>query len=59
MYDRMEGDMDINCGLIIDGEKTVSEMGAVILDRLIRVASGEKSKSEELGVGEDEFSPGI
>lgn len=57
MYDRMEGDMDINCGLIIDGEKTVSEMGAVILDRLIRVASGEKSKSEELGVGEDEFQP--
>ena len=57
MYDRMEGDMDINCGLIIDGEKTVSEMGAVILDKLIRVASGEKSKSEELGVGEDEFQP--
>lgn len=57
MYQRMEEDMDINCGLIIDGEKTVSEMGDLIFDMLLRIASGEKTKSELLGVGEDEFQP--
>ena len=57
MYQIMEEDMDINCGQIIDGEKTVQEMGDLIFDQLIRVASGEKTKSELLGVGEDEFQP--
>jgi altronate hydrolase len=57
MYQLMEEDMDINCGLIIDGEKTVQEMGDLIFDTLLRVASGEKTKSELLGVGEDEFQP--
>lgn len=57
MYRRMEGDMDINCGVIIDGEKNLDEMGQEIFERILRVASGEKSKSEELGVGEDEFVP--
>lgn len=57
MYNRMEDDMDINCGLIIDGEKTVQEMGDIIFEKLLRVASGEQTKSEALGVGEDEFQP--
>ena len=57
MYERMEGDMDINCGVIIDGDKTLDEMGEVIFKRILEVASGDKSKSEVLGVGEDEFVP--
>ena len=57
MYERMEGDMDINCGVIIDGDKTLDEMGEVIFKRILEVASGDKSKSEALGVGEDEFVP--
>lgn len=57
MYRRMEEDMDLNCGLIIDGEKTVQEMGDIIFEKLLRVASGEQTKSEALGVGEDEFQP--
>lgn len=57
MYERMEGDMDINCGVIIDGEKDLDEMGQIIFDAILRIASGEKSKSEQLGVGEDEFVP--
>ena len=57
MYQRMEGDMDINCGVIIDGEKDLDEMGKIIFDTILRIASGEKSKSEALGVGENEFVP--
>ncbi len=57
MFERMEEDMDINCGLIIDGERTVDEMGSEIFEKLLRVASGEKTKSELLGVGGDEFQP--
>ena len=57
MYERMKEDMDINCGQIIDGEKTIEEMGDIIFDKLLAVASGEKSRSEELGVGYDEYVP--
>lgn len=57
VFERMEDDMDINCGRIIDGDATIQQMGDIIFDRIIRLASGEASKSEALGVGEDEFQP--
>lgn len=57
MYLLMEEDMDVNCGAIVDGEKTIEEMGQEIFLQLLRIASGEKTKSEELGVGENEFVP--
>lgn len=57
MYHRMEGDMDVNCGQVVDGEKSVPEMGEEIFQAILRMASGEKSKSEALGFGEDEFVP--
>lgn len=57
MYERMIEDMDINCGTIIDGEETIEQVGERIFELLLRVASGEKSKSEALGVGDFEFVP--
>lgn len=57
MFRRMEGDMDINCGPVIDGTATLDEMGAEIFQTLLRVASGQPSKSEALGIGADEFAP--
>lgn len=57
MYERMEEDMDINCGAVIDGEKTLDEMGDIIFEKMLAVASGEASKSEDLGIGENEFVP--
>lgn len=57
MYERMIGDMDINCGPVIDGEKTLDQMGEEIFAEILAVASGKPSKSEALGVGEDEFAP--
>lgn len=57
MYRRMSDDMDINCGTIIDGEETIEEAGRRIFDLVVRVASGEQTKSELLGVGDHEFVP--
>ena len=57
MYRRMRDDMDINCGTIIDGEATVDEMGQYIFERILATASGEKTRSELLGMGENEFVP--
>lgn len=57
LFERMEDDMDMNCGIVIDGEATVQEMGQMIFDQLLRNASGEQTKSEEIGVGRVEFVP--
>ncbi|HET6486509.1 MAG TPA: altronate dehydratase family protein [Spirochaetia bacterium] len=58
LYRRMEPDMDVDCGVILDGTPLAS-VGAAIFDRILAVASGERTKSEEQGLGEDEFVPWI
>ncbi|MFM0258437.1 UxaA family hydrolase [Paraburkholderia sediminicola] len=57
MYTRMVDDMDINCGDIMDGKVTVEQKGREIFEMIIEVASGGLSKSEALGVGNEEFVP--
>ena len=57
MYQRMQDDMDINCGVTIDGGTTVEEMGERIFKVILQVASGKKTKSELHGIGDDEFVP--
>lgn len=57
LYERMTEDMDVNCGPIIDGSVSVQEKGREIFELILRVASGEATKSEALGMGNDEFVP--
>lgn len=57
LYRRLEEDMDLNCGEILDGTATIETMGRRIFERLLAVASGTPTKSEGLGVGDDEFVP--
>jgi altronate hydrolase len=57
LYERMPDDMDINCGGIADGLETVEECGQRIFEMILAVASGEQTKSEALGFGDDEFAP--
>ena len=57
MYERLKGDMDINCGVIVDGEATVEQVGQAIFEQILRVASGEQTCSEVLGLGDNEFVP--
>ena len=56
MYRRMIDDMDIDCGDIVDGVPVLTK-GQEIFDKILEVASGERSKSEELGYGDAEFVP--
>jgi altronate hydrolase len=57
MYNRLMEDMDINCGVVLDGERDVEEMGQIIFQQMLEVASGKKTKSELLGLGDQEFVP--
>ena len=50
--------MDINCGVILEGTP-LPVVGRQIFEEVIAVASGKKTKSEEAGVGEEEFAPWI
>lgn len=57
MYQRLSEDMDINCGAILDGEVDLPGMGQRIFEAILRHASGERTKSELLGLGDHEFVP--
>ena len=57
LWQRQEEDMDINCGEIIDGGATVADMGQRIFDMVLATASGNLSKSEKHGYGQNEFVP--
>ena len=56
IYEQMKEDMDINCGDVLDGV-SLEDKGKAIFDMMLKVASGQKTKSEELGYGDNEFVP--
>lgn len=56
-FQRMEEDMDVNCGPVAFGEASVQEKGREIFELILDAASGRKTKSEELGFGDEEFTP--
>ncbi|MCS0502854.1 UxaA family hydrolase [Ancylobacter mangrovi] len=56
MYSRMRDDMDIDCGEMLEGV-SLERKGREIFDTLLRVASGEPTRSEQLGYGDNEFVP--
>jgi altronate hydrolase len=56
VYERMIDDMDVNCGDILDGV-SVEQKGKEIFDKVLAVASGTHTKSEDLGYGDLEFVP--
>lgn len=57
LWQRQEEDMDINCGEIIDGAASIQQMGQRIFDLVLATASGEATKSERHGYGQNEFVP--
>jgi altronate hydrolase len=57
LFVHQEDDMDINCGTVIDGSETVQQAGARFFELILKVASGQKTKSEAFGYGDDEFAP--
>jgi altronate hydrolase len=59
LFDWMKDDMDLNAGTILDGTESIPQVGRRIFDRLLAVASGEPTKSEQIGIGDEEFAPWI
>ncbi|MGR3426102.1 MAG: UxaA family hydrolase [Sagittula sp.] len=57
MFNRLTEDMDINAGSILTEGKSVEEVGREIYEMWLRMASGEKTKSELQGLGDFEFVP--
>ena len=57
MYARMSEDMDINCGDIVSDGVSLQDKGEEIFEAFISIASGEQTKSEDLGFGGVEFVP--
>jgi len=57
MYERMSEDMDINCGTIAEGKEKIEDVGQKIFELVVNTASGNKSKSEINGYGDEEFNP--
>lgn len=56
LYQRMEDDMDMNAGRILDGEP-MQQVADELFELMIAVASGQRTKSEAQDVGEAEFNP--
>ncbi|NMR18739.1 UxaA family hydrolase [Cellulomonas fimi] len=57
MFTRMADDMDLNAGRIVDGTATLDAVGDEIFEKILATASGEKTVSEELDIGQEEFVP--
>jgi altronate hydrolase len=57
LYRRMADDMDFDCGAVLDGRASVTELGEALFEEIRAVASGRPTKSEELGFGDEEFVP--
>jgi len=55
MYRRMSDNMDVNAGVIADGEASVQEIGQEIFQMVLEVASGQRTCAERLG--HKEFVP--
>ncbi len=56
MFERLIDDMDIDAGGILRG-RSVADVGREIFEHSLAVASGRKTKSEQQGLGDEEFVP--
>ena len=57
LFTKMPEDMDLNTGDIISAQVSLAEKGQEIFDLIQRTASGQSTKSEALGLGNNEFVP--
>jgi len=57
LWKKQEEDMDLNCGEIVDKGVSIADMGQRIFEMILKAASGEPTKSELHGYGQNEFVP--
>jgi altronate hydrolase len=56
MFERMIDDMDLDAGTILSG-RALDDVGREIFEEIIAVAGGKRTKSEQHGIGQEEFVP--
>lgn len=54
---RQRDDMDVNCGGVLDGTHGIDELGETVFRLMLATASGQRSRSELHGYGQNEFVP--
>ncbi|KQW61534.1 UxaA family hydrolase [Variovorax sp. Root411] len=57
LWQRQSDDMDLNCGEVLDGTRSIEELGECLFRMLLATASGQPSRSELHGYGQQEFVP--
>jgi altronate hydrolase len=57
LYQRLEDDIDLNAGTILDGTESVEQVGLRLFETIIAVAGGQRTRSEVNGLGDEEFAP--
>jgi len=57
LFKRMGMDMDFNAGEIVEGRQSVADAGAALFQLMLAAASGSATRSEEHGMGDNEFVP--
>jgi len=57
LFNQMPDDMDMNTGDIVSGGVSMADKGREIFDMIRATASGQVTKSEALGLGDNEFVP--
>ncbi|HVO07450.1 MAG TPA: altronate dehydratase family protein [Burkholderiaceae bacterium] len=54
---KQQDDIDIDCGGIVEGSDSIESVGERIFQLMLATASGQKTKSEIHGYGQNEFVP--
>ena len=54
---KQSDDMDLNCGEVLQRSKTIPQLGAELFQLMLATASGQRSRSELHGYGQNEFVP--
>jgi len=57
LWQRQQDDIDLDCGVVVDGFASIDEVGERIFRLMLDAASGRKTKSELHGYGQNEFVP--
>jgi len=57
LWVRQEEDIDLNAGGIADGDASVESVGEKLFELMLATCSGERTKSERHGYGQNEFVP--
>lgn len=57
MFQRMQLDMDFDCGGIVDGHASIADTGEALFRLMLETASGASTRSEQNGLGDNEFLP--